>query len=169
MLDRENNDKIRKITSIFRICINRNTVKWISLYAKKVRYLLHVCYMYWKTLQPEEFVFCKYSLLNLQFYSLQLYSEPNPELIWIATFKDSLGRSPSYKLIEIPINWGYLEFKHPRIHLLDRCTRYVRVILVVLPIKVQFNCINYKESWFGDYAIQIKVSISLPVKFLRFT
>ena len=166
MLGRENNDKIRKITSIFRICINKITVKWISLYAKKVRY---VCYMYWKTLQPEEFIFCKYSLLNLQFYSLQLYSEPNPEHIWTATFKDSLGRSPFYKLVEIPINWGYLEFKHPRIHLLDRCSCYVRVILVVLPIKVQFNYINYKESWFGDCATQIKVSISLPVKFLRFT
>ena len=38
------------------------------------------------------------------------------------------------------------------------------VMLVIIPIKVQFNYINYKESRTGDYTTQI--SISQTVKFL---
>ena len=66
--------KIRKTTLISCIWVNVNNGKLISLYVKNW-YLLHVCCMsffflkkHWKTVQPEEFIFCKDSLSNQQFY-----------------------------------------------------------------------------------------------------
>ena len=66
--------KIRKTTLILCIWVNVNNGKLISLYVKNW-YLLHVCCMsffflkkHWKTAQPEEFIFCKDSLSNQQFY-----------------------------------------------------------------------------------------------------
>ena len=125
LLDRETGDKIKKITSIFCICIMEICP------SKKIQRLIRIYYMYWKIFQPEEFILCKYQLLNPDFYGLKPYSEPNPQLVWISTWKiitylkTSLGHSSFQKLLQIPNSWCFLEFKHPRIQPFDRGSRYV--------------------------------------------
>ena len=55
---------------------------------------------------------------------------------------------------------GYAPAKDPRIHSLDVYALVMLVMLVILPLKVPFNYINYKESRTGDYTTQVKISTS---------
>ena len=43
------------------------------------------------------------------------------------------------------------------------------IMLVILPVKVQSNCVNYEESRTVDYTAQVKISILWAAKFLRFS